>query len=91
VEKKQYDLCAEVLRRLDGEGILEKTVLVGSTISIRFQDLLVTVPHPANFALHKLIVSLRSSFSTILRKWQRKIGQVLAELGEEDILVVLES
>ena len=226
MEKKQYDLCTEVLRRLDSEKILEKTVLVGSwcvlfyadfferdsyspsirtrdidilipipvkfdrkvdvfglirdlgfvldfrrpdgfmrflhpelilefivpergrvrdkpydvpelginaqplrfmdllakdTIRVRFQDLPVTVPHPSNFALHKLIVSSRrkgekrerdrnqaisilsvliktgkedsvhSAFSKIPKKWQKKTIQVLVEMGEDEILAVLES
>jgi hypothetical protein len=30
VEKKKYDLCLEVLRRLKKEGILDKIILVGS-------------------------------------------------------------
>jgi len=30
VEKSQYDLCVEVLRRLDIAGILKDMVLIGS-------------------------------------------------------------
>lgn len=30
MEKKKFELCAEVLRRLEAEGILERILLVGS-------------------------------------------------------------
>jgi len=33
--------------------------LAANTISVRFHDLAVRVPHPANFALHKLIIASR--------------------------------
>ena len=34
-------------------------LLTRSTIKVRIEDLSITLPHPANFALHKLIISQR--------------------------------
>ena len=38
VEKKKYDLCSEVLRRLKREGILDNAILVGSWCTLLYQD-----------------------------------------------------
>jgi hypothetical protein len=38
VEKSQYDLCIEVLRRLDKAGILKDIVLVGSWCALFYKD-----------------------------------------------------
>jgi len=38
VEKSQYDLCVEVLRRLDKAGILKDIVLVGSWCTVFYKD-----------------------------------------------------
>jgi hypothetical protein len=38
VEKSQYDLCIEVLRRLDRAGILQDVVLVGSWCILFYED-----------------------------------------------------
>lgn len=38
MEKSQYDLCAEVLRRLDKAGILKDIVLVGSWCTVFYKD-----------------------------------------------------
>jgi hypothetical protein len=38
VEKSQYDLCIEVLRRLDKAGILKDLVLVGSWCTLFYKD-----------------------------------------------------
>lgn len=38
MEKKKYDLCLEVLRRMKREGILEKIMLVGSWCVILYED-----------------------------------------------------
>lgn len=38
MEKSQYDLCVEVLRRLDKAGILKDIVLVGSWCTIFYKD-----------------------------------------------------
>ena len=38
MEKKKYDLCLEVLRRMKREGILEKIMLVGSWCILLYED-----------------------------------------------------
>lgn len=38
MEKKKYDLCLEVLRRMEKEGILDKVLLVGSWCILLYQD-----------------------------------------------------
>lgn len=38
MEKSQYDLCIEVLRRLDKSGILKDIVLVGSWCTLFYKD-----------------------------------------------------
>ena len=38
MEKSQYDLCIEVLRRLDKAGILKDIVLVGSWCTLFYKD-----------------------------------------------------
>jgi hypothetical protein len=62
VEKSQYELCLEVLRRLDHAGVLKNIVLVGSwctlfykdyfadvgyLAAIRTRDMDLLIPHPA--------------------------------------------
>lgn len=38
MEKKKYDLCLEVLRRMQEKGILDKIMLVGSWCLLLYQD-----------------------------------------------------
>lgn len=38
MEKKKYDLCLEVLRRMKREGILDKIMLVGSWCILLYED-----------------------------------------------------
>jgi len=38
VEKRKYDLCLEVLRRMKREGILDKIMLVGSWCVLLYED-----------------------------------------------------
>lgn len=38
MEKKKYDLCLEVLRRMKKEGILDKIILVGSWCIVLYED-----------------------------------------------------
>lgn len=79
MEKKQSDLCLEILRRFHNAGILNNFILIGSwciyfynavalrflsflsanTIKVKVEDFYVTLPHPANFALHKSIIFQR--------------------------------
>jgi len=47
----QLGLNAQVLRFLD--------FLIKNTIHVQVEGILITLPHPANFALHKIIISQR--------------------------------
>ena len=38
MEKKKYDLCLEVLRRMEGAGILDKVMIVGSWCVVLYED-----------------------------------------------------
>ncbi|MFH0908859.1 MAG: GSU2403 family nucleotidyltransferase fold protein [bacterium] len=38
MEKKKYDLCLELLRRLKHEGVLDRLVLVGSWCTLLYQE-----------------------------------------------------
>ena len=38
MEKKKYDLCLEVLRRMKKEGLLDKIMLVGSWCIVLYED-----------------------------------------------------
>ena len=51
MEKSQYKLCIEVLRRLDKAGILKDVVLVGSWCTLFYKEF---------FGRSKYIVSLKT-------------------------------
>lgn len=38
MEKKKYDLCIEVLKRMEKEGVLDKMMLVGSWCVLLYED-----------------------------------------------------
>jgi hypothetical protein len=48
VEKKQYELCVEVLRRLNKTGILKDLILVGSWCIPFYQDYFKTIEYTAS-------------------------------------------
>lgn len=63
--------------------------LADNTIRLRFGDVGVTVPHPANFALSKLIVSARRTKPVKRENDQRQAVEVLRALldsGNEKVL-----
>lgn len=56
--------------------------ILGNTIRARFGEILVSVPHPANFALSKLMVSTRRNVAVKQENDQRQAVQVLRALIE---------
>jgi len=78
VEKSQYDLCVEVLRRLDKAGILKDIVLVGSWCTIFYKDF---------FAGKKYMTSLTTRDMDLLISQPRSIkakvdvAELLKDLG----------
>jgi len=78
VEKSQYDLCVEVLRRLDKAGILKDIVLVGSWCTVFYKDF---------FASKKYMASLTTRDMDLLIPQPRAIkakvdiAELLKDLG----------
>lgn len=70
VKIKQLGINAQSLRYLD--------ILLMNPIRIMFEDISVTVPHPANFAFHKLLVAKRRRDQ---EKGQKDRSQAYAVLG----------
>ena len=73
VEKSQYDLCVEVLRRLDKSGVLKHIVLIGSwctlfyksyfghikyTPVLKTRDIDLLVPHPPAISVKTNVAEL---------------------------------
>ena len=76
MEKSQYDLCVEVLRRLDSAGILKDVVLVGSWCTLFYKDFFGTtqyrtslktrdmdllIPEPSTIGAHADVAELYPS------------------------------
>jgi hypothetical protein len=78
VEKSQYDLCIEVLRRLDKAGILKDIVLVGSWCTLFYKDF---------FADKKYMISLTTRDMDLLIPRPRAItaktdvAELLKDMG----------
>lgn len=73
MERSQYELCIEVLRRLDKAGVLENIVLVGSwctlfyegffrsgryRVSLRTRDVDLLIPYPAKMKVRTDVAQL---------------------------------
>jgi hypothetical protein len=73
VEKSQYDLCVEVLRRLDKSGVLKHVILVGSWCTLFYKsyfghtkyapvlktrDIDLLVPHPSSISVKTNVAEL---------------------------------
>lgn len=78
MEKSQYDLCIEVLRRLDKAGILKDIVLVGSWCTLFYKDF---------FGGKKYMTSLKTRDMDLLItqpgsiKAKVDVAQLLQDLG----------
>ena len=109
----QLGINAQALRFMD--------LLLRNPIQVLFDDIPVTVPHPADFALQKLLIARRrkqrdkakkdraqaiavlraldasdqvgtvfSLLQTMPQSWQRTIRKELTELGEKDLLDLID-
>lgn len=77
----QLGLNAQALRFLN--------FLIDNTIQIKIEDILVILPHPANFALHKLIIFQRRRNPEKIEKDREAATKILKALiakGEKDII-----
>ena len=112
VDLRKFHVNAQALRFLN--------VLQEKTIKIKVNDKVVRIPHPAWFAVHKLIVTqrrtkkdkaekdfkmaidllhdliavrkkaeIRAAFNFVSKKWQKKIGDLLRDVKEEEILNII--
>jgi len=78
VEKSQYELCLEVLRRLDKAGVLKNVVLVGSWCTLFYKEF---------FSHTKYMVSLKTRDMDLLIprpseiKEQADVAELLKDLG----------
>ncbi len=121
MEKKQYDLFLEVLRRLYRAGLLNDVILIGSwatvfykgyfkefkrlksyalvtrdldflvkdTICVKFEGIDVVLPHPARFAMHKLVVAQRRAKKDKAQKDNLVAVDILndfVDAGEEELI-----
>lgn len=81
MEKSQYDLCLEVLRRLDKAGVLKDVVLVGSwcvlfyrkyfsgkkyITSLTTRDMDLLIPHPRNMKAKTDVAELLKDLGFII-------------------------
>ena len=78
MEKSQYDLCIEVLRRLDRAGVLKNVVLVGSWCTLFYKEF---------FGRTKYMVSLKTRDMDLLIprpsaiKAKTDVAELLKDLG----------
>ena len=78
MQKSQYDLCIEVLSRLDGAGVLKNVVLVGSWCTLFYKEF---------FGRTKYMVSLKTRDMDLLIpkpsaiKAKTDVAELLKDLG----------
>lgn len=80
VDVPKLGINAQALRFLD--------LLLDETITVPFREILVRLPHPANFALHKLLISGRRNSDKAGRDLEQAMAvmRALHEAGEDDRL-----
>ncbi|MHC5183350.1 MAG: GSU2403 family nucleotidyltransferase fold protein [Planctomycetota bacterium] len=78
MEKSQYELCLEVLRRLDRAGVLKNIVLVGSWCTLFYKDYFADVGYLA--ALRTRDMDLLIPRPAVLRT-KTDVAELLMDLG----------
>ena len=78
MEKSQYELCLEVLRRLDHAGVLKNIVLVGSWCTLFYKDYFADVGYLA--ALRTRDMDLLIPRPAVLRT-KTDVAELLMDLG----------
>ncbi len=78
MEKSQYNLCMEVLHRLDKTGILKHIVLVGSWCTLLYKDFFSGKKYMSSLTTRDLdlLISEPSSFHTKV-----DVSELLKDLG----------
>ena len=78
MEKSQYDLCVEVLRRLDNAGVLRDVVLVGSWCTLFYRDFFRTTQYRTSLKTRDMDLLIPEP-STI--EAQTDVAELLKDLG----------
>ena len=78
MEKSQYGLCVEVLRRLDNAGVLKDVVLVGSWCTLFYKDFFGTTQYRASLKTRDMDLLIPEP-STI--EAQADVAELLKDLG----------
>jgi len=78
VEKSQYDLCVEVLHRLDKAGILKDIVLVGSWCTIFYKDFFVDKKYMTSITTRDMDLLIPQPKSI---KTKVNVAELLKDLG----------
>ena len=89
MEKSQYELCVEVLRRLDNAGVLKDVVLVGSWCTLFYKDFFGTTHYREALIDKGQDDSIRKAFGSMPRRWQGKVKKQLAEPLDTKVMDVL--
>jgi len=102
------EIIVEFLIHRKGDGIADRyklpgfgihpqplpylSFLVSNTMSVEYKGLLIKVPHPANFALHKLMISVkRKNLEKVPKDREQALAawNMLGELGDKKMLTTL--
>jgi hypothetical protein len=78
VEKQQYELCVEVLRRLDKTGVLRNLILVGSWCIPFYQDYFKTVEYSTSIRSRDIDFMVPESIKV---KDKVDLAELLKDLG----------
>jgi len=80
VEKKQYELCLEILRRLSGAGVLSEFILIGSWCVYFYKDYFSSVPYSEHVSFRTRDLDFLISRPESLLH-EASIPQILKDLG----------
>lgn len=94
MEKSQYNLCVEVLKRLDSADILKDIVIVGSWCGLFYKDYF---DKESAIRIFSALIEkgqgdlIREVYNGMPRRWKGMIKRQLTEFTDRDILALLES
>jgi len=80
VEKKQYELCLEVLRRFEKAGVLKEFILIGSWCVYFYEDYFKSVPYIDHVSLRTRDLDFLVSHPSQI-KTKVDIPELLQDLG----------
>jgi hypothetical protein len=78
VEKQQYELCVEVLRRLDKAGVLKSLILVGSWCMSFYQEYFKTIKYAPSIRTRDIDFMVSGSIKV---KSRVDLAELLKDLG----------